>query len=109
MTNFIQIGTTAGSRSEAEKISRTLVERRLAACVQILGPITSTYWWEGKIEQSEEFLCLIKTRGDKYSAVETAIKEVHSYKVPEILAVPIAFGSSDYIDWVAKELSEGTR
>lgn len=102
--NAIQIMTTTDSSEEAARIARELVQRRLAGCVQIVGPITSTYWWSDEIETAEEWLCLIKTVEDRYAAVETAIREVHSYDVPEILAVPVVHGSNAYLQWLNAQL-----
>ena len=82
---------------------RRFLERRLAACVQILGPIESHYWWKGKIEQSPEWLCLIKTIRGKYPAVEATIRANHSYEVPEIVACPIELGSEPYLEWLRSE------
>jgi periplasmic divalent cation tolerance protein len=103
MGDFIQVTTTASTKEEAAKIAKALLEGRLAACVQILGPIESRYWWNGKIEQSTEWLCLIKTNRGKYSAVEAAIRANHSYEVPEIVACPIELGSEPYLDWLRSE------
>jgi len=101
---MLQITTTAGTKEEAEKIADYLLEKRLAACVQILGPVTSKYWWKGKKEISEEFVCFIKTKKEFYPKVEKAIKEVHSYENPEIIAMGIDQGSKEYFDWIQKEL-----
>jgi periplasmic divalent cation tolerance protein len=76
------------------------VEQKLAACVQITAPIASTYRWKGKVETVCEWHCLIKTREELYSKVETAIKKLHSYETPEIIAVPIIKGSSEYLSWL---------
>jgi periplasmic divalent cation tolerance protein len=103
MTDFIQISTTAGKREEAERISREMLERRLAACAQIIGPIKSLYWWKGNIEETQEWLILIKTRKELYSQAEQAIASLHSYETPEILAVPIVEGSRNYSDWLMME------
>ena len=103
-TNFIQLVTTTETEADAQAIANTLVERRLAGCVQIIGPITSTYWWERKIETAEEWLCVIKSRADLYEALEEAIRDTHPYEVPEILAVPVTTGSKDYLDWLEGEL-----
>ncbi len=100
MTETIQVITTTASRPEADRIASALVERQLAACVQISGPINSTYRWQGNVETSEEWLCTVKTRNDLYAEVEQAIKELHSYDEPEILAVPVQAGSSGYLDWL---------
>ncbi len=96
--------TTTQSREAAEQIAAALVGGRLAACVQTLGPITSTYHWEGAVETGEEWLCLIKTTAAAYHAVEQEIKRLHTYAVPEIIAVPLVAGSEDYLRWVAAEV-----
>ncbi len=103
MGDFIQVTTTASSKDEAEKIARALLEKRLAACVQVVGPIESHYWWNGNIEQAGEWLCIIKTLRDKFSAVESAIRANHSYEVPEIVACPIEGGSEPYLRWLRNE------
>jgi periplasmic divalent cation tolerance protein len=100
MKSYIQITTTTETKEEAEKIAQYLVEQKLAACVQITGPIASTYRWKSKVENAQEWLCLIKTREDFYNKVETAIKKLHSYETPEIIAVPILKGSSEYLSWL---------
>ena len=104
MEAYIQVVTTAGEKRDAEKIARTLVENKLAACVQILGPIISTYRWKGSIETAEEWQCVIKSRKSLYNDIEKAIKSVHPYEVPEIIATAIAAGSGDYLDWLQGEL-----
>jgi len=104
MTDYIQVVTTTARREEAEAIARALVEERLAACVQILGPITSTYRWKGAIETSEEWQCWAKTHRDLYEKIEQAIRRLHSYEVPEIIAVPILAGSESYLTWLDEEL-----
>ena len=104
MTDIIQVITTTADQNEANKIARALVEKRLAACAQVSGPITSCYWWEGKIETSTEWRCLIKTRRGLYPQVEQAIIELHPYEVPAILAVPVAEGSQSYLKWMDKEM-----
>jgi periplasmic divalent cation tolerance protein len=104
MTGHIQVITTTETEADAQVIAKALVDRRLAGCVQIIGPITSTYRWEGKIETAGEWLCVIKSRADLYEALEEAIRDVHPYDVPEILAVPVTAGSKDYLDWLDNEL-----
>jgi periplasmic divalent cation tolerance protein len=106
MGPYIQVITTAASEEDAARIAQRLVERRLAACAQVVGPITSTYWWQGRMETSREWQCVLKSRGDLFSAVEAAIREVHAYSTPEILAVPVARGSDDYLAWLDAELGE---
>ena len=104
MKSYIQITTTTETKEQADKISQHLVETKLAACVQILGPITSIYRWKGKVENAQEWLCLIKTRDNLYAKVEAAIKSVHSYETPEIISVPIIEGSKEYLSWIDKGL-----
>ena len=105
MTDFIQITTAAGSRDEADRLATTLVDRRLAACVQIVGPVRSVYRWQGAIEHSEEWLCQIKTTSELFAAVEWAVREIHSYDCPEIVATPIIAGSAAYLQWLAEQVS----
>ena len=104
MEKYIQIFTTTKKKEDAEKIARTLVEKRLAGCIQIL-PITSIYRWRG-IEREEEWLCLIKSKKTLYEELEKTIKEIHPYEIPEIIAVPIIAGSDDYLKWLNNELKE---
>ncbi len=100
---FIQVLTTTGRREDADRIAGVLLEKRLAACVQVLGPMTSRYWWKGKIETAEEWLCQIKTRAGVYAELEREIRANHPYTVPEILAFPVKTGSADYLFWLAEE------
>jgi periplasmic divalent cation tolerance protein len=104
MPDFIQVVTTAPTREQAAEIGQHLLDRRLAGCVQVSGPISSSYWWEGKVETAEEWYCIIKTTAARYPEVEAAIRAVHQYDVPEILAFPVAFGSRSYLDWLADTL-----
>jgi periplasmic divalent cation tolerance protein len=104
VTDRIQVQTTAGSEQEAERISAALVERRLAACVQTVGPISSRYRWRGEIENEREWLCLIKSESGRYEEIEAAIREIHSYEEPEILATPIVAGSAGYLAWIDDSL-----
>jgi periplasmic divalent cation tolerance protein len=103
MSDFIQVTTTASTKEEAAKVATALLERRLAACVQVVGPIESRYWWNGKIEQAGEWLCIIKTIRERYPAVESTIRANHSYEVPEIVTCPIEGGSEPYLEWLRKE------
>ena len=103
MTDAIQVSVTTETRENAEQISQALVESRLAACVQIVGPITSRYHWQGSIETAEEYLCLIKTRKELYDQLESAILDLHPYEVPEIIALPIVAASKNYLDWLMSE------
>ncbi|MBV9852101.1 MAG: divalent-cation tolerance protein CutA [Armatimonadetes bacterium] len=98
--DFVQVLTTAEKREDAQRIAAGVVERRLAGCAQVLGPITSTYWWQGRVEMAEEWLCLIKTRRSLYAPLEAAIRSLHPYEVPEILAVPVLKGHAPYLAWL---------
>lgn len=100
MPQFIQVMTTTARRAEAEQIARSLVDERLAACVQVAGPITSVYRWQGTVETSEEWRCTIKTRADLFVRLQEAIRRLHPYEVPEILALPVADGNADYLEWL---------
>ncbi|HEX2393631.1 MAG TPA: divalent-cation tolerance protein CutA [Solirubrobacterales bacterium] len=106
MSSFehLQVQTTAGSEEEAKRIAEALVDERLAACVQIVGPIASRYRWQGKVEEAQEWLCLIKTTSTAYDAVQAAIRAAHSYDEPEIIAIPITLGSSGYLAWVEQNV-----
>ncbi len=112
MPEYIQVVTTIERREDAERIARALVEERLAACVQVVGPIRSTYRWRGAIETAQEWQCWAKTRRDLYERIEAAIRRLHCYEVPEILAVPVLAGSAAYLGWLDGELGpeneEGT-
>ncbi len=92
--------TTVGNREEAQKIANALVESEIAACVNIVGPIRSVYRWEGKVEKAEEFLLVVKTWSDAYERVEEMIKELHSYELPECIALRVERGSEHYLEWV---------
>ena len=107
MTEYIQVLTTTDKKEDADKIAKVVVEKRLAACAQVIGPITSTYWWNEKIERAEEWLCFLKSRNDLYEELERTITGVHPYEVPEILAVPIVAGIQSYLEWLDKELRSG--
>lgn len=101
---FAQVLTTAGSREEAGRIARALVEERLAACAQVVGPIQSTYRWEGAVEEAEEYLVLVKTLSALSQQVVAAIRRNHSYQTPEILCTPILDGDRDYLSWVRESV-----
>lgn len=103
MAEFIQVLTAIGSKEDAQKVANAIVGEHLAACVQIIGPITSTYWWQGVMETADEWLCLMKTREDIFEQVEQAIRAIHPYDEPEILAMPVITGSRTYLDWIISE------
>lgn len=104
-SQHVVVFVTAGSRGEADKLSRGLVEEKLAFCVNALPAIKSTYFWEGKLCEDDEILLIIKTRADKFDALETWVRKNHSYDVPEVIALPIVKGSQPYLksidDWVS--------
>ncbi len=103
MAEYLLVLTTVPSEETASQIARNLVEERLAACVTFSSPSQSFYWWEGKINQDQEFMLFIKTREDLYSELEKKLKELHPYSVPEILAFRITRGSESYLNWLEKE------
>jgi periplasmic divalent cation tolerance protein len=101
MTDKRIVLSTAGSEDEARKLARHLVEQQLAACVNIVPRVESIYRWQGKVESSQEWLLLIKTSAEKFPAVRDAIRELHSYDLPECIALTIEDGSPDYLQWLA--------
>jgi periplasmic divalent cation tolerance protein len=105
MTHFIQIQTTTATQAEAQQIARMLIEQHLVACAQVSGPVTSVYHWQGKIEEGDEWVCTLKTRESLFEKVAAVIREVHSYRCPEIVATPIVAASDDYLAWLERELS----
>jgi periplasmic divalent cation tolerance protein len=110
MTEYIQIFTTTASKEDAQKIARKLVEKRLAACAQVVGPISSTYRWKGKIAEEEEWLCMIKSRSSLYEELDRTIKGIHPYEEPEIVVLSIDGGSQGYLEWLKREtLAEPSR
>jgi periplasmic divalent cation tolerance protein len=104
MTDKRIIFTTAGSKEEARKIANALVERKLAACVNIVPKVESIYRWEGKIETAEEWLLIVKTNANAFARVRDAIKELHSYDLPECVSISIDEGSEEYLRWIADEV-----
>jgi len=104
MEKYIHVITSTERKEDAERIAGILVEKRLAACVQIIGPVTSIYWWKGKIEKAQEWLCLAKSVESLYGEIESAIRDAHPYETPEIIATPILKGEKDYIEWIENEL-----
>lgn len=107
MSEYIQVVTTTEKEEDARRIARSLVERRLAACVQVLGPVTSTYRWQGAIETAREWQCWAKSRRELFEQIDEAIRQIHPYEVPEILALPIVAGSQSYLAWLEAETELG--
>jgi periplasmic divalent cation tolerance protein len=103
MTDVVLILTTAPDDARAEALARTLVEERLAACVNIHGPMTSIYRWKGEVDREAERQLTIKTTRDRVPALEARVKALHSYELPEFVIVPIEGGSDAYLDWVRQE------
>jgi len=107
MTDKIVVLSTCGSAEEAERIARLLTEKRLAACVNILPGIRSIYRWQGSIEDSAEWLLLVKSRRDLFAPLRAAMEKNHSYEVPEIVALAVVDGSPGYLGWLERELAAG--
>jgi periplasmic divalent cation tolerance protein len=103
---YVQVTTTTDSRKEAAEIARSAVTERLAACAQLVGPIASTYWWEGEIESAEEWMVLFKTTTDRFEDLAAQITELHSYDTPEIIATPVVAGSADYLSWMSEQTTD---
>ncbi|MFC4589332.1 divalent-cation tolerance protein CutA [Sphaerisporangium corydalis] len=83
------------------------MERRLAACAQVVAPIASTYWWEGEVQRSDEWLLFMKTTSDRFDDLAAHVRGLHSYEVPEIVAVPLVAGTADYLEWIKRETNSG--
>ena len=96
--------STASSAEEAEKIARALVNEHLAACVNVVPSIRSFYRWQGKIEDSAEFLLVIKSSRERFDALRTLLEKLHSYEVPEVVAIPVVDGARNYLNWMGGEL-----
>lgn len=101
---FRIILVTCSSMEEAEKISKSLVEEKLAACVNIVSTVKSFFWWEGKIDEAEEHLLIIKTSIKKIEKLIKRVKELHSYDVPEIISLPILEGNLEYLKWIKESI-----
>ena len=103
--DYTLIIVTASSREEAEKIATTLLERKLIACANILGPVSSRFWWQGKIDSAEEYMIFMKTKRELFDQVADNVKQLHSYEVPEIIALPIVEGAKPYLEWINSNLT----
>lgn len=100
----LQVFISVPDKRTAQRIGQVLLGERLAACVQVLGPVASSYHWQGRVEQSREWLCIVKTTRSHYRQLEQRVREFHPYEVPEIIALPISAGSRQYLEWLAAEL-----
>ena len=103
MTDKIVVFTTCSSEEEARKLAAMLIEKRLAACVNITAPLTSVYRWKGVVEESQEWLLIIKSRRERFDQLRLALESAHSYELPEVLAIPVVDGSPNYLTWVDGE------
>ena len=103
MTPAIVVLVTVGSEQEAQSIATALLEDRLAACVNVTGPVRSLYRWEGRIADEQEWQLSIKTQARLFEALATRVRALHSYAVPEIIALPVLAGTADYVDWIQDE------
>ena len=101
---FIIVMVTTANKQEAENIAQNLLEARLIACANILGPISSHFHWEGKIERAVEYLLLMKSRSELFKTLAEKVRFIHSYEVPEVIAVPIVNGSAAYLNWLGSVL-----
>jgi periplasmic divalent cation tolerance protein len=106
MTEFVVVFVTVGSADEGDRLARALIEGRLAACVNRVKAVQSIYRWQGKIECSDEELLIVKTRRDLFVGLKEKVQQLHSYSVPEIVALPILAGSESYLRWLEEELSQ---
>jgi periplasmic divalent cation tolerance protein len=100
VTSFIMVYVTTSSKAEAEKIAQTLLEEHLIACANIIGPVSSHFHWNEKIDSSEEFLMIMKSSACLFERLEGRVRALHSYEVPEVVAVPIVDGSKAYLGWM---------
>jgi len=107
MTNARIVLTTVGQKEAAEKLAQQLVERRLAACVNIIGPIRSIYRWRDKVHNEPEFVLLIKTTTESAAQLRAAFKALHPYELPECVELAVSGGSEEYLAWLAAEVSSG--
>ncbi|ACB49477.1 probable divalent-cation tolerance protein [Crocosphaera subtropica ATCC 51142] len=101
---FTVVITTTSKKEDANQIAKTLLEKKLAGCIQILGPISSHYYWKNELCIDEEWICLIKSSQNNYQTLEKAIQDIHPYDVPEIISLPIVEGSQGYLSWLNQQL-----
>jgi|SRR5689334_3148099 len=106
---FVVVLVTTASADEAAEIARALVEERLAACANVVGPIRSLFRWEGKIDDATEHMLLIKARAADFALLERRVRALHSYEVPEVIALPLGAGSAPYLAWLANATERGSR
>ncbi|MEV8639450.1 divalent-cation tolerance protein CutA [Streptosporangium sp. NPDC051023] len=104
-SDCVEVHVTASSRGEAARICSAVVEKRLAAAAQVVAPIESVYWWAGEIRRSDEWLVVMKTTVGRFEQLARRVRELHSYEVPQIVAVALVVGTSDYLEWIRRETS----
>lgn len=104
MLGFLVVFCTCGNEEEALRLANALVERRLAACANILPPVQSIYRWKGEVQSAAEYLLLIKTTEERFDALRDAIIEMHSYETPEVIGVPVADGAEKYLAWLRESV-----
>ena len=109
MTDKLVVLITTGKMEEAQKIADELVKQRLAACVNIVPQITSVYWWKGEVCHDTEVLLVVKTDRQRFVRLEQAVRNLHSYEIPEVIALPIEAGSQAYLEWMNESLEEAER
>ena len=106
VTNCCQVTTALPDQAAAERLASVLVSERLAACAQVLGPLSSTYRWKGQVERAQEWYCNLKTTNLALPELQKRIRELHPYEVPEVIALPISDGDSQYLDWIQAEVKK---
>jgi periplasmic divalent cation tolerance protein len=106
VTDGRQVTTTLPDREAATRIGRRLVEERLAACAQVVGPVSSVYWWQGEVESAGEWYCHLKTTSARVPALIGRIRELHPYDTPEIVALPVVEGDAAYLRWIAESVAD---
>jgi len=104
MPSYIAVFMTVSDEKEATKIVRNLLKERLIACANIVGPISSLFWWKGKIDKTSEFLVIMKSRKNLFKKLSERVKELHSYEVPEVIALPLIEGLPSYLNWLGTSL-----
>jgi periplasmic divalent cation tolerance protein len=102
--NYVVVFITVKDTEEAQKIANSLLKRRQAACVNIIAEVNSHFWWKDKLESTRESLLIVKTKESLLSELVKSVKKIHSYNIPEIIALPIVGGSQDYLDWIDSEV-----
>ena len=104
MASYVIVFMTVPDEKEVTKIVRSLLKERLIACANIVGPVSSLFWWEGKIDKASEFLVIMKSRKDLFKKLSERVKELHSYEVPEVIALPVIEGLPSYLNWLGASL-----